>query len=274
MDISDTGNLISLVPTDSEISLVGVTNLDSTIASGDPSALVETFPANSLFAVGSGDVGANITKVIDAVDKEGLEGVLQPGELNKEIDKISSQGINVRSIVESIETVGLFVSGDSVDTLGGALVITSADPGPLKSTLGTFQSLIGLAGDTKVKPLRGRLTGFSVQTPELPGRPVILALKGNKLVLAIGMPAAQQVLNGGGASLGDSPAYKAASQSLSGENVDMFGNPAAIGKLISGATGGDPETRQFTDVLEKFEYMVSGSGSEDKTFEFNLGLKD
>ncbi|MBK5231916.1 MAG: DUF3352 domain-containing protein [Thermoleophilia bacterium] len=273
-DVTDTATLISLVPTADEISLVGATNLEPALESGDPSAVLETFPANSLYAAGTGDVGANITKILDAIDKEGIEGVVEPGQLNKELDKISNQGFDVRSIVESLETVGVFVSGDSVDTLGGALVATTSDPEPLKSTLGAFSSLIGLAGDAKVKPLGGGQTGFSVKTPELPGRPVVIALQGDRLVIAIGLPAAQQALSGKGETLADSDSYKAAEESLSGENVDMFGNPAAIGGLIADATGGDPDVAKFADILKKFQYLVSGSGSEDNTFELNLGLKD
>ncbi|MGK2954532.1 MAG: DUF3352 domain-containing protein [Solirubrobacterales bacterium] len=274
MDVEDTGTIVSLVPTADEISMVGATNLEPAFESGDPSALVETFPADSLFAFGSGDIGANVTKVIDAIDKDGIEGVIPPGELKKNLDEASGQGIDVEGIVKTLETVGLFVNGDSVDTLGGAMVLTSSDPDPLKSTLGAFSSLIGLAGDTKVKPLGGGLTGFSVKTPELPGRPVVIALKDDRLVIAIGLPAARQALTQTGQALGDSDAYKAAESSLSGENVDMFGNPAAIADLIGEAAGGDPDAKSFTDALGKFEYMVSGSGSEDQTFEFNLGLKD
>ncbi|MDQ2623107.1 MAG: hypothetical protein M3Y45_08735, partial [Actinomycetota bacterium] len=116
--------------------------------------------------------------------------------------------------------------------------------------------------------------GFRASTSELPGRPVVVAVQDDRLVLAIGMPAARQALSGKGESLADSAAYKAAADSLSGENVDMFGNPAAIGSLITSAVKGDPDAKTVADIMNKFEYMVGGSGSEDDSFEFNLGLKD
>ncbi len=273
-DTTDTGSLLSLVPTADEISLVGATNLEPALESGDPSAVLETFPANALFAIGTGDVGTNVTKILDAVNEEGIAGLVEPGQLEEELGKISNQGFDVRSIVESLETVGIFVSGDSVDNLGGALVATSSDPEPLKNTLGAFSSLIGLAGDAKVKPLGGSQTGFSVRTPELPGRPVVIALEGDRLVIAVGMPAAKQALSGQGQSLSDSDSYKAAEESLGGENVDMFADPGAIADIVVNATGGNPGAKKFVDVLTKFEYLVSGSGSEDNTSEINLGLKD
>ena len=147
-DPTDTGTIVSLVPTADEISMVSATNLEPALESGDPSAVLETFPADSVFAFGTGDVGANATKIIDAIDKEGIEGVVEPGQVDEELDKISNQGLDVKSIVESLETVGVFVNGDSIDTLGGALVATTSDPDPLKSTLGAFSSLIGLAAAT------------------------------------------------------------------------------------------------------------------------------
>ncbi|MDQ2699995.1 MAG: DUF3352 domain-containing protein [Actinomycetota bacterium] len=272
IDYTDTGTLVSLVPTENEISLVGSSNIEAPFESGDPSAVIETFPANSLFATGSGDVGANITKVIDDIDEQGIEGLLEPGELKKNLDQASSQGLDALKIIESLETVGFFVSGDSVQNLGGALVATTSDPEPLKNALGAFSSLISLADDASVRPLGGGIAGFKARTSELPGRPVVVAVQGDRLVLAIGMPAARQALSGEGESLADSAAYQAASDSLSGENVDMFGNPAAIGSLLAEALG---ETgAEAGEYMNKFEYMVGGSGSEDGSFEFNLGLKD
>lgn len=271
MDLTDTGTLVSMVPEADEMSVVGVTNAESTLESGDASDMIETFPANSLFATGSGDVGENMTTVLDAINKEGIEGVLKPGELDKMIQQ-SSQGLDVSSIIESLQDVGFFVNGDSIDTLGGALVATSSDPEPLKNTLGVFSSFIGLAGDTKVKPLGGGLTGFSVKTPELPGRPVVVALQGDRLVVGIGLQSARQALSGKGESLADSAAYQAAEESLRGANVDMFGNPAAIGALV--AASGEAGGADAKEILGKFDYMVSGSGSDDQSFQFNLGLSD
>ncbi|MGK2931381.1 MAG: DUF3352 domain-containing protein [Solirubrobacterales bacterium] len=271
MDVADTGTIISLVPTADEISMVGATNLEPALKSGDPTAVLGTFPSNSMFAVGSGDIGANATEIIEAIDEEGIQGVVEPGQIGKELDDASNEGLDIRSIVESLETVGMFVSGNSIDMLGGALVATTSDPEPLKNTLGAFSSLIGIAGDAKVKPLGGGQTGFSVKTPELPGRPIVIAVEGDRLVIAVGLPAAKQALSGGGQTLADSDSYKAAQNSLGGENIDMFADPGAISGLIP---SGEADLGEVTEILNKFEYMVSGSGADENTFEFNIGVKD
>lgn len=275
MDFEGTGTIFSLVPGEDEISIRGITDASSgDFESGDPSGLIKTFPANTVFATGSGDVGANATKVIDAVNKDGIDGMIKPGELDQMLDQMSQQGIDVRSLIENLETVAMFVSGDSVQSLGGALVATSSDIKPLQSSLKAISSLLALADDTQVKPLGGGMTGFRVMTDQLPGRPVVIAVGDDRLVIAIGMPAARQALKQSGTPLSASPAFQAADESIPGDGIDMFGDPTALADLISGVAGGDPDAAKATEILGKFEYMAAGSGESDGSVEFNLGLKD
>ena len=272
IDPQNTGVLLSLVPGDDEISLQGVSNVGSEFVNGDPGALIETFPADTVFATGSDGVGANLRKIIDAVDEQGIEGALKPGELQKMIDQASGSGVDLNALIDSLETAGMFVSGNSVDSLGGALVVTSSDLKPLENSLALISTLIGQSGNAQVRPLTGSVTGFSVRTPELPGRPVFVAIKGDRFVVAIGAKAARQALGGGGSTLADSEAYQAAVGSLSGNGIDLFADPPAIGKLIRDAAGRQPEAVKAADVMNKFEYVGGGGSDEDGTFEFNLGL--
>ncbi|MDQ2622736.1 MAG: DUF3352 domain-containing protein [Actinomycetota bacterium] len=274
MDFAGTGTILSLVPEENEISIRGVSDAGSEYESGDPSELIKSFPANTVFATGSGDVGANATKVIEAVNKDGIEGMIKPGELDKMLDQMSQQGMDVRSLIENLETVGMFVSGDSIQSLGGALVATSSDIKPIENSLKAFSSLMALADDADVRPLGGGMTGFRVTTDQLPGRPVVIAVGKDRLVVAIGMPAARQALKQNGTPLSASPAFQAADESIPGEGIDMFGDPTALGDLLSGIAGGDDDAAKAIEILGKFEYMAGGSGEEDNSMEFNLGLKD
>ncbi|MGA7396498.1 MAG: DUF3352 domain-containing protein [Solirubrobacterales bacterium] len=271
MDMADTGTIVSMVPESDRISIVGTSNLETTIESGDPSELIESFPANSIFATGSGDVGENLTTIMDAINEEGIDGLLRPGDLQKNLNQMS-QGLDIADIIESLQDVGFFVSGDSIQNLGGALVATTSDPGPLKTSLGLISSLAAASGDAKITTLKGGVTGFSVRTPELPGRPVVVAIQDDRLVVGIGLRPSLQALSGNGDSLAGSDAYKAAADSLGGENVDMFGDPGAIAALLNGV--GDESADQAAEIMNKFEYVVSGSASEDNSFQFNLGLSD
>jgi hypothetical protein len=273
INLDGTGAVVSLVPESNEISLQGYSNAGSDLESGDPSSVIKTFPANSLFATGSGDVGANATKIMDAINKEGIKGIVKPGELDEFINQASGQ-IDVQGIVKSLETVAFFVNGSTEKTIGGALVATSSDIDPIESSLRGISSLIGLAGDASVRPLPGGIAGFRVFTRELPGRPIVVGVKGDRLVIGVGMQASLTALNGGGSTLGDSDAYKAADASLPGEGLDMFADPANIAKLIVASTPGDPDAKDVARVISKFEYMAAGSGEDDNSFEFNLGLRD
>lgn len=274
MEVAGTGSLISLVPEQDEISIRGVNGGSTNLESGDPSKLIETFPADTVFAFGSGDVGANATKIIDALDQEGIQGVLKPGDLGKMMKQLSQQGLDVKSLIGDLQTVGLFVSGDSPGNLGGALVATSSDIKPIESSLKTLSTLIAFGDSADVKPLGGGMTGLRVRLADLPGRPIVIAVGGDRLVIAVGMPAARQALKGNGEPLSDSPAYQAAVESLPGDGIDMFGDPSALAGLISGFTAGDPGASKATEALGKFEYLAGGSGEGDNSFEINLGLKD
>ena len=164
------------------------------------------------------------------------------------------------------------MNGNSEKTLGGALVATSSDIKPIESSLRGISSLIGLAGDASVRPLPGGVAGFRVFTPDLPGRPIVVGVKGDRMVIGVGMKASLNALTGGGQTLADSDAFKAADASTETAGLDMFADPANIAKLIVNETPGDPDAKQIANVVRKFEYMAAGSSDGEGTFEFNLGL--
>ena len=271
MDIEGSGTVVSMVPGENEMSMKGYSNAGSDMTSGDPSAVIETFPADSLVALGSGDVGPNATKIMDALNEEGIPGVLKPGDVDKFINEASGQ-IDVKGIVESLETVAFFVNGNSERNLGGALVATSSNIEPIESSLRGISSLIGLADDASVRPLPGGVAGFRVFTPDLPGRPVVIGVKGDRMVIGVGMKASMNALNGTGQTLADSDAYKAADASTPEDGLDMFANPASIADLVVSEGAGDPDAKEIAKIIRKFEYMAAGSSDEEGTFEFNMGL--
>ncbi|MCB0862988.1 MAG: DUF3352 domain-containing protein [Solirubrobacterales bacterium] len=271
IDLEGSGTVVSLVPESNEISMQGYSNAGSDLTSGDPTSVIETFPANTIFATGSGDVGSNATKIIDALNEEGIPGVLEPGQVDQFINEASGQ-IDIKGILGSLETVAFFVNGNSEKTLGGALVATSSDIKPIESSLRGISSLIGLAGDASVRPLPGGVAGFRVFTPDLPGRPIVVGVKGDRMVIGVGMKASLNALTGGGQTLADSDAFKAADASTETAGLDMFADPANIAKLIVNETPGDPDAKQIANVVRKFEYMAAGSSDGEGTFEFNLGL--
>lgn len=273
LEFEGTGSVTSLVPEENEISIKGYSNLKSDLTSGDPSAVIETFPANTLFATGTGDVGANANKIIDALNKEGIPRMLEPGQIDQFMEEASGQ-IDIQGIIDSLETVAFFVNGNNERNLGGALVATSSNIDPIESSLRGISSLIGLANDADARPLPGGIAGFRVNVDDLPGRPMVIGVKDDRLVVGVGMKASMIALNGEGQTLADNDAYKAADDSTSEDGLDMFANPAGIAKLIRALGSGQPEAKQIADVVGKFSYMAAGSSEGEGTFEFNLGLQD
>ncbi len=272
VDPDKAGAMFSLVPQENEISIRGYSADQPDLSAGDASDLIASFPANTVFAMGSGDLGKNATKVIDTLDKEGVQGMLKPGQLGQTLDQVSEQGIDVRSLVENLQDFGLFVQGDGPRRLGGALILTSSDLGSIRSSFKALSGLIRLAGDNSVKPLGGGMTGLSVRTPELPGRPVVFAVGTDRVVIAIGMPAAKQALKGEGADLGSDAGFKAARESLNGP-LAMYAKPEVIARFMAMSPGSAADTAQAAEILSKFSYMAAGQGEDEGSVEFNLGLK-
>lgn len=266
------GVIFSLVPEENEISVRGFTADQPDLSAGDASELIASFPADTVFAMGSGDLGKNATKIITGLDENGVPGMLEPGQLGQTLDQISTQGIDVRSLVEDLQELGLFVQGDDPARVGGALVLTSSDLDPVRSSFKAITGMIRLAGDKNVKPLGGGMTGLSVRTPELPGRPVVFAIGTDRIVIAIGMDSARQALKGGGEELSSEPDFQAASDSLGGP-LAMYAKPEALAGLLSASQGADPGADQAAEIMGKFSYMAAGQGEDEGSGELNLGLK-
>ena len=273
ISLEGSGTVVSLVPEADEISMKGYTNAGSDLTSGDPSALIETFPADSIVALGSGDVGSNATKIMDALNSEGIPGLLEPGQVDKAINEASGQ-IDIKGIVDSLETVAFFMNGTNERNLGGALVATSSNIEPIESSLRGISSLVGLAGDASVRPLPGGVAGFRVFTEDLPGRPVVIGVKDDRMVIGVGMKASLNALTGSGQTLADSDAYRAADASTEEAGLDMFADPANIAKLVVSEGAGEPEALEIAKIVRKFQFMAAGSSDSEGTFEFNMGLQE
>jgi hypothetical protein len=100
----------------------------------------------------------------------------------------------------------------------------------------------------------------------------VIGVKGDRMVIGVGMKASLNALTGTGKTLADSDAYKAADASTPDDGLDMFANPDNIAKLVLSAGAGQPDAREIAKIMQKFQFMAAGSSDEDGTFEFNMGL--
>ncbi len=284
MTLSIDGNVVSLQGSSGLATGVGMTGADE---------LIESFPADSLLAAGSGNVGESLSALIETVDQTGAapegtgagEGADSGQGVGPDagglLGQASAFGIDLPELIASIESAGVFVTGENGKDLGGALVAITSDPELVGETIDSVTSLGAFAGPDFFRPLPDGLDGFSVALPGMPAGRVAVAADGDRLAVALGVKAARQALDPGARSLGDTGLYREATSTLSGQGVSLFATPSAIVPLIAKkadsyggpAHGGKAGAKRMKRLIEGIETVVAGSG-EGGSFEVDLGLKD
>jgi hypothetical protein len=260
LELEGTGTAMTLTVEGDLISLDGRSGLRSGEASPDARELIESLPADSVLAVGVGDIGKSAGELIPALvggkagdsADSGEGGAADPGEkaggagtgatggvgdLGEALDQASAFGVDLPALIESLETAGIFVTVGSPQQIRGALVATTSDPDLVKDTIQSVSALGAFAGGDLIKPLPPGLEGFSVALPAMQGTRVAVASEGDRLVIALGAGAARQALASGGASLGDTALFRKAASSLSGENLNLFARPSVLAPLLREKVG-------------------------------------
>ncbi len=291
VDPQGTATAMTLAVDGDSVSLQGSSGL---VGGGEVTGageLIESFPADSLIAAGSGDVGESLGNLIEAAGQTGRspEGSTPeqsgPGGEADGIEDLFGQasafGIDLPALVESLETAGVFVTGDSRGNMGGALVATTDDPDLVRDSIQSISTLGAFAGGDLFKALPGDLDGFSIKLPGMPSGRVAIASGGDRLVIALGVEAARAGLDPAQRTLVDTDLYRRSTSGLSGEQIGLFVTPSALAPLVGdkgrshgGLRGGSKAGAERLKVLvEGIETIVAGSG-EDGSFEIELGLKD
>ncbi|MGZ8666774.1 MAG: DUF3352 domain-containing protein [Solirubrobacterales bacterium] len=190
-NLDDSTALASLVAGSDQVEIDVSTDVGGGIDAAGLTDFIGSFPAGSWVAFASPDVGEQAQKVVDAIDKNGIPGSIQPGQFKS---ALGQQGIDVEKIVAAIGDVGLFVEGTSRSDLAGALVIEAKNPQAASDALGKLTNLLRSAGTAGLRPIPG---GFSVTDPEELGQqPVQVVAKGDRIVLGYGAAATQQAPTG------------------------------------------------------------------------------
>jgi len=268
----------------------GVASLE---VSGGPAAgrafagadgLIAGFPADSVLAAGSGDVGESLAALIAAADgSRGAGddadpapggGSGRPGAL---LEQASVFGIDLQELASSLESAGVFVTGSSGGVPEGALVATTSDPELVRDSIESVAALGGFAGAGLFRPLPTGLEGFSVAIPGMEGRRVAVAADGDRLTVALGVEAARQALDPGPRTLGDTDLYRRSTSGLSGDGVSLFAIPAALPAPLSRSAGyrhgGEAARKAAVELISSVETVVAGPG-RDGGLEIEIDLAD
>jgi Protein of unknown function (DUF3352) len=258
-DLSGKAVLVSLTPSSDQAELDLTTDLEGGVTSVDLSALVGTFPADSFAAIATPNLGDRIQKAITQLEDAGVEGVSKEA-----IDQqLAALGTSLDEITKSLGDLGIFAEGSDKESLQGAAVITTDNPGTAKGLIGNISNLALNSGDRGIS--RADVgTGLTITSPEQLGpQPLTVTTEGNRIVIGYGAKATEQALSGGGATLSGTSSFKAAVKALGGTSLSGFVALPAVFRL-AGSLGAnsDPGFQKAKRYLDALTFLAFGSGTD------------
>ena len=242
--------------------------------SGDASELLGSLPATSVAAFAAAEFGKRFNEGIDQIDEQGIpsEGI-PPNKLKK---TLKQAGIDLESIAGSVGDAGAYVTGNSENTLGGAMVLTTEDAEEAKNTVSNIGLFLRSAGTPGVTKITKGASGFSIRSPELGRQPVVVAAKGSRIAIGYGLAPTLASFEEASKTLADAPAYKEATSALGGTPISVFvDGPAALRLAESMVPAGEVGFEEAQQYLQKIDYAALGSEASDDlvTAKLIVGLK-
>ena len=256
----DATAVASLIPGSEQIEIDFTSDLTGEEPySGDASGLLGSLPSHSVAAFASAEFGKRFEKAIDRIDAKGIPGQVPPHQFKS---ALKEAGIDLEQINASIGDIGVFVEGSNENNLDGAVVLTTTDSKEATNTVANIGLLLRASGTSGVTAITGKLSGFSIRSPEIGPQPLIVAAKGERIAVAYGLPAATTALAGGsGKTLSDSPAYKEAVAALGSTPISGFVDGPAALRLASGLVPpGEEGFLMAKRYLAKVDYIAVGAG--------------
>jgi len=264
----------SLVPGSDNVEIDLSSNLSGeNPPSGDASELLGSLPGTSVAALASPEFGKRFNEGIDKIDKQGIPGEVPPNQLKK---SLKQAGVDLEAIASSIGDVGVYVTGNSEKTLAGALVMEAEDETHATNTvsnIGLFLRKAGVSGVTKISE---GATGFSIRSPELGRQPVVVAAKGDRIVIGYGLASALSAFQESNKTLSDSPAFQEAESALGGTPITAFiDGPSALNLAQAIVPAGEEDFEEAEQYLKKVDYLAIGSEASGDlaTAKLILGVK-
>lgn len=276
VDLGSAAALVSLTPGSDQVEIEVRSDLSETdVRAGESPELLGSLPGRSFAALAFSGFGEQLQRVIDELDREGIEESVPPGQLKSSLEEV---GIDLDAIAGSIQDAGIFAVGETQATLGGALVLTTTGS-QASDAISSLGLLVRGAGAPGVTALGGGLEGFSVREPEELGpKPLVVATRGDRIALGYGLPAVRMALAGGsGEALSDNPAYDDAIASLGSTPAIGFADgPASLRLADALIPASDTDFEQAKRFLRSIRFLALGSGPETDpaTLKLIVGLEE
>ena len=227
------------------------------------SSVLPALPAATWLALGVPKVGASISGQI-----------AKTGGAASAIESFGNQikaqtGIDLqRDVFDVLGDMAFFASGTTVESLNaGAIFDTSsqADGARLVRKLAPLVSRAGASSGTKVAVVAG---GFSVTSPRLPGK-VVVVQRGNKMAIVYG--GVDRALDSG-QTLADNPDFRDAARAI-GAPVTFFLSFGALSAIGEATAGSNPQFSQAKATLDKLNWLSFGGKADGKTQVAKIILK-
>ena len=221
---------------------------------GKANTAVAGVPADAWLALGVSDAGKVLTDVLNQI--KGL-GTVDGTDINAQIEHAEQQlGINLEQDLFSwMGDLAVFARGTAEQTLGGAVIVQSLDRDKSAKAIGEIRSVLGQAG-APAKPVT--VDGAKGIAIDAGGMTILMVQQGDKVAIALGEQAARDGLAPKG-TLGDSAAFKAASEELGGLNPTFYLDMRQLVKVAKENGDLDAESER---VLNALEAVVAGTEAE------------
>lgn len=276
VELGSAAALVSLTPGSDQVEIEVRSDLSETdVSAGEAPELLGSLPGRSFAALAFSGFGEQLQRVIDELDREGIEESVPPGQLKSSLEEV---GIDLDAIAGSIQDAGIFAVGETKAGLGGALVLTTTGS-QASDAISSLGLLVRGAGAPGVTALGGSLEGFSVREPqELGPKPLVVATRDDRIAIGYGLPAVRMALAGGsGETLSDNPAYDDAVASLGSTPVIGFADgPASLQLADALIPASDTDFEQAKRFLRSIRFLALGSGPETDpaTLKLIAGLEE
>ncbi|MDX6656250.1 MAG: hypothetical protein QOH62_1043 [Solirubrobacteraceae bacterium] len=231
---------------------------------------LEQAPGTAWLAFSQKDLGKTISGVLTSLENanSGSAG----GTISDTITQLeTATGLKVKEdLLSWMGDAGLFVEGDSLPALGGALVVQSTDPAKTRAAILKIKGLLRQFNQPVGATPPGTSPGFTLKVGTRVA-PLQIGLAGSKFVIALGKTALRDAIRPK-STLGSKAAFKSASGLLGATaKPSFYVDFRTVTRFIGLIGGSSPSFQRAKPYLDAFTAAIGG-GANGKT-EIAIGLK-
>jgi hypothetical protein len=231
---------------------------------------LEQAPGSAWLAFTQKDIGKTISGVLDALQNAGSGS--GGGTISDAISQFeTATGLKVKEdLLSWMGDAGLFVEGDSLPALGGALVIQSTDPAKTRAAIVKIRALLTQFNQQVGAAPPGTSAGFTLKLG-ISAQSLQIGLAGSRFIVAYGKTALRDAIKPK-STLASNATFKSASGLLGATaKPSFYVDFQTITRFIALLGGKSASFQQAKPYLDAFTAVIGG-GANGRT-EVAIGLK-